>query len=584
MMMRGRGIVESMQSAVGKIAPLARERIQILNPRKKGPRGDLAVPAGFAGGLSGKEAEDKAGCVGSELEKEEWVAFADVSSGYVNVGVEDGAVVAALRRVVEGGGGDVLGDWAQDGGREEVGRVLIDFGSPNLGKRLHVGHMRSYVLGNALAALHDTMGAQCVTRVSHEGDFGTPMGLIMAAMVDASRSGSPPPPPDVAYVQAKARVDAEGPDSPFASLVQHCTLNLQREKTGEEETKGGEEDWSAMHAEIVAQSRAFIDPLVASLGVQVEPRPESTYAPLLPGVVSDLKSQSPGEEGDAVVQPFEGGAWGVMTEEYASPLLFQKANGGYLYAAVDLAAVRARASASPRYEKVIYVTDASQEQHFDQVFAAAPLVVPPGSGWSIPSLHHVGFGLVRSPKTKAKISSRDQSTGRDLELATLLENAREATGGNADLAVAALKFYDLLRPKGYVLDVDAMLEPSGKTAVYVNYALARVEGLERKAQLGDLDGVELDPASWSPKARNLALQVCMLPSVIRKATQSCAPVRVASATHSLAHAFHSWYGSEPILSGENPSSDAARLLIARSVKAALEFGLQSVGVPRVTTL
>jgi arginyl-tRNA synthetase len=326
-------------------------------------------------------------------------------------------------------------------------RVLVDFSSPNMGKELHVGHLRSAVIGDTLARTLEAQGC-VVDRVSHVGDCGVPVALVLTALQDddaagaaaAAVGGTPTSPPlpspaELSRLYERAK-KASGADPQYAARVQ-TTLRLLQSALA---VRGGPVSSSssppptlddkgarllALWDRVCAASRAGYLPLLSRLGVTVPERGESAYAPLLAPLVDDLLARGVavlGEDGAVVI---------FVDGPDKPPMIIRKRDGGFLYATIDLAALRARLSAG--YDRVVYVTDAAQGPHFRQVFAAGVLAgwigedganrvvaaaaaAGNGGGRRV-SLEHAAFGVVTGEGGK-KLSSRD---GTDLTLRSLLD-------------------------------------------------------------------------------------------------------------------------------------------------------------------
>ena len=407
-----------------------------------------ADDANAGGGTTAKGAAATAGVVAEATARE---------PGFVDVRLSDAWLAAEVRRTLAeraDDDGTIRGAGGTDGDGGGGARVLLDFASPNVGKELHVGHMRSSVLGDTLARVLEFCGDR-VTRVSHVGDFGLPAALVAAAQVDQDAGD--------AFVAQDRRPAAEALGRQYAaakrrmdrdpSFVRTVRATLRRmhaapdwpangDGGGDEGGNGGDggdggddavaaaggRRGRAAHAawrSVCAASRAHHADVYARLGVHVVDRPESTYAPLLPGVARDLRRHGLAVEDDGALCVFPGG--GEAAEEAAAdggrdPMLIQKSDGTYLYGTVDLATVRQRVQ-DDGFDRVIYVTDGAQKRHFRQVFDVARR-----AGWTRGAaghearLEHVTFGTVQGADGR-KLSSRDGGT---LPLSALLDRAAAA--------------------------------------------------------------------------------------------------------------------------------------------------------------
>lgn len=363
-------------------------------------------------------------------------------AGFINVTLRDDWL---LRRAISTRGSNAKAGVAEGtatGGSPH--RILVDFASPNWGKELHVGHLRSGVIGDTLARIlavappaaasggeGAVAGAEAqVERVSHVGDAGLPVALVLAEYSSkgdgnnplSSSSGLPLPSPgelSKAYETSKKRssADAAGHGAEVQATLR--VLQSALAKVGDAGAQMTEVETSVyvMWRRLGDASRAGYGPLFQRLGVIVTEQGESTYAPATAAVVQELRSTGVAIEDDGAIAIFVDG-------RDKPPLLIRKRDGGFLYATVDMAALKQRLLAG--YARVIYVTDAAQSDHFRQVFAAARL-----AGWIDASgrnmlvdghpavaLEHASFGVVTGEGGK-KLSSRD---GTDLTLSSLLDN------------------------------------------------------------------------------------------------------------------------------------------------------------------
>lgn len=281
--------------------------------------------------------------------------------------------------------GECMQDIAASGFERETQqhpkKVLVDFASPNMCKELHAGHLRSTVLGDALARMFSYCGHE-VSRVSHVGDWGTPVGIVLALCrferleFDADHLPSPAFLSEL-YVHGKQRFDM---DAGFRAAAYDCVSKLQR--------GGGDAQLRVLWEALCEASRRGFQETFDRLDVRVTERGESTYAPLIPSTLDELKTKGLAVE--------DSGALVVRVPRFNAPMIVQKSDGSYLYATTDLATLRQRISEG--YDQIVYVTDKTQSEHFRQVFAVGQL-----AGWYDPtrvSLHHVTFGIIMDSDRK----------------------------------------------------------------------------------------------------------------------------------------------------------------------------------------
>ena len=370
---------------------------------------------------------------------------------------------------------------------EKPQRVVVDFSSPNIAKEMHVGHLRSTIIGDTLCRLEEFLGHD-VLRLNHVGDWGTQFGMLITHLKDQG-FGPETGLSDFAvsdlvefYRAAKKRFDE---DEEFQDRSRREVVNLQ----------GGDETSLKAWKLLCDASRVEFQQIYDMLDITVEERGESFYNPFLNAVIDDLKKEGLYEKSE--------GAGVVYCDGYVNkdgeklPLLVQKSDGGFMYSTTDLAAIRHRATVE-KAQRVLYVTDSGQSQHFDQVFKVAKAAnwIPEES-----SFEHVPFGLVQGEDGKKfKTRSGDTVKLRDLLDEAIrictedMEGRMSADGKKFEdeekatarvVGLAAVKYADLSmnRESNYRFSYKKMLSLSGNTAPYMLYAHARIRGISRK--LGD---------------------------------------------------------------------------------------------------
>ena len=373
-------------------------------------------------------------------------------------------------------------------------KVAIDFSSPNIAKEMHVGHLRSTIIGDSIARVLEFQGHD-VLRLNHVGDWGTQFGMLITylreAYPDALTTADALDIGDLVafYKKAKLRFDE---DEAFKAASRDAVVKLQ----------GGDEDTRKAWQLLCEQSRREFQKIYDGLDINLTERGESFYNPLLPQIVEGL------DELGLLVE--DDGAKCVFLEGYTNregkpqPLIIQKSNGGYNYATTDLAALRYRI-AEDGATRLIYIVDAGQGTHFAQVFQVAKR-----AGWIPETVEaiHVPFGLVQGEDGK-KLKTRAGETVRLQDLLdeaivrarTDLENrlqAEERTETEAFISrvaevvgLSSVKYADLSqnRTSNYVFSYDKMLALQGNTAPYLLYAYVRIQGISRR---GEIDFANLD--------------------------------------------------------------------------------------------
>ncbi len=481
--------------------------------------------------------------------------------------------------------------------------VVVDFSSPNIAKEMHVGHLRSTIIGDSLARVLEFRGHP-VLRLNHVGDWGTQFGMLITHLkqvapealttADAVDLG------DLVafYRQAKARFDD---DDAFQATSREEVVKLQ----------GGDPVSLKAWGLLCDQSRREFQKIYDRLDIRLSERGESFYNPYLAGVVADLDATGLLVTDDGAECVFLEGVSGK--DGKALPLIVRKSDGGFNYATTDLAAIRYRFGAAPDGDgarRVIYVTDAGQANHFAGVFQVARR-----AGW-IPEgarLEHVPFGLVQGEDGK-KLKTR---AGDTVRLRDLLDEAverceadlrrrLEEEGRSEDEAfiaqvattvgLAAVKYADLSQNRitNYQFSFDRMLALQGNTAPYLLYAVVRIAGIARKGgdlgDLGDLaDGADagavrgagLAPATLhfsEPQEWALVRELLKFDAVIAEVEEELLPNRLCTYLFELSQVFNRFYDQVPVLKAEEPAR-ASRLALCRLTADTLRLGLGLLGIP-----
>jgi len=463
-------------------------------------------------------------------------------------------------------------------------RVVVDFSAPNIAKEMHVGHLRSTIIGDCIARVLEFQGHD-VLRLNHVGDWGTQFGMLIAylreAYPEALTTANALDLGDLVtlYRKAKQRFDE---DEEFRETARQEVVRLQ----------AGAEDTHKAWLLLCEQSRREFEVIYKLLDVHLIERGESFYNPLLPAVVADLDRLG------LLVE--DAGAKCVFLEGFTNkegeplPLIVQKSDGGYNYATTDLAALRYRIE-QDLARRLIYVTDAGQANHFAQVFQVAGR-----AGW-IPDdveIDHVPFGLVQGEDGK-KLKTR---SGETVKLKDLLDEAivrarvelesrlqaeeRQETEefiANAAkiLGVSAVKYADLSqnRTSNYIFSYDKMLARQGNTATYMLYAYVRVQGISRKGQidfeqLGANVGIRLAEETELTLAKHLL----QLSEVVNTVEADLFPNRLCQYLFELSQKFNQFYDRCPVLEVEE-SVKVSRLILCDLTAKTLKLGLSLLGIP-----
>jgi arginyl-tRNA synthetase len=450
-------------------------------------------------------------------------------------------------------------------------RTVVDYSGPNVAKQMHVGHLRSTIIGDAIARVLEFQGHE-VIRQNHIGDWGTQFGMLIAHLRSLG-GGTQHHIEDLEdfYRQAKERFDNE---PAFQDEARATVVRLQ----------GGGDEELRLWRVIVDETRLHYQPVYERLGVglrQQHERGESFYNPLLPAVVRDLQQAG-------VARPSEG-AIAIFSDQFGAPLLIEKTGGGYLYATTDLAAIRYRTTELGA-RRLIYVHDSRQAQHFAQVFDAAKR-----AGWADGvSLEFAPFGTMLGNDGKP-FKTR---SGGTVKLKDLLDEAEQraftlVSEKNADMpddqrraiarsvGIGAVKYADLSKDRtgDYVFSWDKMLSLEGNTGPYLQYVYTRVRSIFRKAEN---DGISAEVANaalllQAPHEVALAKHLLRLGEILEVTGRELKPHHLCAYLFDLAGAFSAFYENCPVLQSE-PALRASRLRLAQTTARAMQLGLSLLGI------
>ena len=457
--------------------------------------------------------------------------------------------------------------------------VVIDYSAPNVAKEMHVGHLRSTVIGDALARLHLFAG-DTVIRENHIGDWGRPFGMLIEHLLDlgedVAAAGLGQGDLDGFYKQANVKFSES---EEFQERSRERVVALQ----------GGDPDTAALWRRLVAMSTEYFNTVYSKLGVLLNDDDlagESMYQPGMQATIDRLGAAGLLEESDGASVVFPPGFTNRDGEPL--PLIIRARTGGFNYATSDLTCVIDRVERLGA-DLMLYVVGAPQQQHLDMVFAVARM-----AGWLPEGVDavHVAFGNVLGEDRKM-LRSR---SGDSVKLVDLLDEAIERAGAlvaekNPDLddderaavaravGIGAVKYADLStdRVRDYVFDWDRMLSFDGNTAPYLQYAHARIRSIFRRA---GVDPSSVDPSAIAlaePAERELALRILATPSVIAEATSSQSPHRLCTHLFDLAQAFTGFYEHCPVLKVDEPVR-GSRLALCDLTARTLSTGLDLLGI------
>ncbi|GIM88908.1 arginine--tRNA ligase [Paractinoplanes toevensis] len=467
------------------------------------------------------------------------LADAEVSGpGFLNLTVRDDVLAAGV---------DALDDRLGVARTAAPERVVIDYSGPNVAKELQIGHLRSTIIGDALARLF-TFAGHDVVRVNHLGDWGTQFGMLIEHLLAVGGEDHSPGDLTDFYRAARARFDA---DDEFKARARQRVVALQ----------SGDDLSRRLWHRLVEQSEVDFLAVYDRLGVTLAPDDfvgESFYQDQLASVLAELGEKGLLTESQGALCAFPPGFTGRDGEPL--PLIVRKSDGGFGYAATDLAALRHRVREIGA-TRLLYVVGAPQRTHFRMVFAVAAL-----AGW-LPdgvTAEHIEFGAILGADGKM-FKTR---SGANVRLSALLDEADERASTHA-VGIGAIKYADLSgdRRSDYVFDWDRMLASTGNTGPYLQYAYARIRSIFRKA------GGEPGPVVLGePAERRLALALLGFESVVDAAIAQREPHRLAGYLHDLAVAFSGFY--ETCRVDGSPS----RLTLADRTGRTLRVGLDLLGI------
>ena len=518
-----------------------------------------------------KNPREVATAIAAQLPPDELVAGVEVSGpGFLNITLT-AAELSARVELMRGDAAGRLGVPAT----VPLETVVIDYSGPNVAKEMHVGHLRSTIIGDSLARLLGWQGHRVIRR-NHVGDWGTPFGMLIEHLLDVRAQGAEAGVRELGafYRAARAKFDS---DPAFADRARQRVVLLQ----------SGDAETLALWRRLIDISVEHFTQLYRALGVTLSAADvvgESAYNALLPGVVDELAQKGLARESEGAMCVFPPGFPGREGEP--TPLIIRKQEGGYGYATTDLAALRQRVRELGA-TRLIYVVGSPQTQHLAMVFAVARLAGWAGEGVR---LEHVAFGSVLGPDKKM-LKTR---AGDSVSLADLLSEA-DARAGQAvaekapelpaeeqariahAVGMGAIKYADLAndRIKDYVFDWKRMLAFEGNTAPYLMYAHARIRSILRKAaEIGAAPGaISID----APAERSLALAVVQLPGILDRAAETLQPHRICAFLYDVASAFTGFYESCPVLKAEG-STRGSRLALCDATARTLALGLELLGI------
>ncbi|GLP97425.1 arginine--tRNA ligase [Paraferrimonas sedimenticola] len=548
-------------------------RLQLDRTKDKS-HGDFATNlALMTAKAAGKPPRDLAQLLIDNLPASEHIAKVEIAGpGFINFFVDDNTLANQLQAALD--------DEHLGVPLPESQTIVVDLSSPNLAKEMHVGHLRSSIIGDAVARALEFLGHK-VIRQNHVGDWGTQFGMLLAYMEEMRAQNT-----EISmalsdlesfYRAAKKRFD-ESED--FAKRARELVVELQ----------SGDEDCLALWREFNEISLDHCQQVYDKLNVKLtrdDVRGESSYNPDLAQVVADLEASGLLTE--------DQGAKCVFLDEFKNqngdplPVIVQKQGGGFLYSTTDLAAMRYRQN-QLNADRALYFVDQRQGLHFQQVFSVARKAGFVKDGLS---LEHMGFGTMNGEDGKP-FKTR---SGDTVKLIDLLNEAEQRAfelvkSKNPDLSedelreialavgIGSVKYADLSknRSSDYIFSFEQMLSFEGNTAPYLLYALTRVRNILRKATEAGIDASQSPIALEQEKEVELANKLAQFAEVINRLAERGTPHVLCGYLFELAGVFSSFYEACPVLSAEQTSARDSRLKLAKLTERTLKTGLELLGI------
>src|SRR5580693_2523382 len=459
--------------------------------------------------------------------------------------------------------------------------VIVEYSSPNIAKEMHVGHLRSTIVGDAIARVSEFVGDH-VIRDNHVGDWGTPFGMLIEHLIDVGddspEAGLLRTDPNAFYQSARVKFDS---DPVFADRARERVVKLQ---------SGNDPATMELWQDLVDMSKAYLRDTYAKLRVTLtddDIRGESFYNDMLSDVADDLVAMGHAWISDGALCAFPEGF--TSRDGTPLPVIIRKSDGGYNYSTSDLATVRYRVD-KVNVDRAIYVVGSDQALHFRMIFAVAR-----EAGW-LPAgkdFEHAQIGLVQG-KDGHRLRTRSGDNVKLSELLTegveraraiLDEVERDDEGLDLDaiaedVGIGAIKYADLstARDSAYIFDFDRMISFKGNTGPYLQYATTRIQSIFRRAGIGE-DTPGGPVVVTEPAERELALKLLSFGTVVRQVADTAEPHQLCVYLFEVASLFTTFYEQCPVLKADDDEIRQSRLALCAAVLRMLTTGLGLLGVP-----
>ena len=564
-------VLEKLRTIFGSALPEGADRAafaQAVRPATDPKFGDYQANGCMALAKAiGRKPRDLAQEVAGTVDLSPMAALPEIAGpGFLNVRLDDAWISQAL-------GGLLADDRLGLAPPPHPRTVVIDFSSPNVAKPMHVGHLRSTVIGDSLARILAAAGHR-VVRDNHLGDWGSQFGMILWGWKNARDEANftSDPVGELARLYRLVNTRIEGGD---ASVKEAARLETARLHAGDPENR---ELWNRFMPHCLGAIQAMYDRMGVRFDVQLG---ESFYDPRLAAVVEDLEKKGLAVESE--------GAIVVFVEGTEAPFIVRKRDGAFTYATTDLATIQYRAE-TWKPDQVLYVVDSRQGDHFKQLFEVARKW-----GYDSIDLEHVAFGTIlgkdRRPfKTRegdvvGLESLLDESAAEALKV--VQENSpeldpEEQRRVSVVVGMGAIKYADLCqnRISDYTFDWQKMMARNGNTGTYLQYAYARTQSIFRKGGISPATIRQARPAILvsHPAERGLGVRLLRIPEVIELAVEDLKPNILTDYLFDLAQTFSTFYEECPVVKAESPERRDSRLALCDLTGRALKFGADLLGI------
>lgn len=519
--------------------------------------------------IAHKNPREIATIIADKLQQYDFIDTVSVDGpGFINIKLTNEFIAANTDKIAED---ERLGCGTVD----DPHKVVLDFGGPNVAKEMHVGHLRSGVIGESIQRIERFIGNDVISDV-HLGDWGTPMGMILSEIIATDGNLDKVTSYDIAKITEfykKANIRCKE-DENARENARKVTAELQN---GNPEYRAA---WQHLRHESVDAVKDNYQKLDVNFDLWWG---ESDAHETCGEIVKLARAEGISEidEGAEIIRLEEG-------NKPKPPVILIKSDGGYTYHTTDIATIKMRVD-QLQAQEIVYFTDSRQQLHFEQVFEGVQkLGIAPDV-----TLRHIVFGTVNGADGKP-FKTRD---GGVMNLETLIEMSKDKVRASlpkpdevagygkkeieklvSQIAIAAIKFQDLKNTiaSGYIFELDDFAKFEGKTGPYIQYAIARINSILRKAKANGLEPSAI--MLQAPEERVLALKLAQVHNVVMRAHNEKEPSIIADYTYNLAQIFSTFYNACPIMNAESKELAGSRLKLAKSVRDILTLMLYLLGI------